>query len=233
MNPSEQPYNQPENEQTRQRVIAHGVNSLSKERDSSPVVTAQEFERTIDYCLGPSSSPSGTTPSSRPSIFADACSPSLVNVLRNFRWFDHGKRIFCQDPLPHLITDLLTGLYGYPYHANTRKLSRIAYQAKDTVMFTDLFVFDQARYLYDLLPTLPFFQDAFSVPEQLILRVCMDAIRRHSHFGCTDLFQGSDLAARGEEGFNYWFPPSRESIGPNCPKIETEDPPPDKDDCPF
>jgi hypothetical protein len=154
----------------------------------------------------------------------DACSPQLVKVLRNFKWFDEGKRAFCYDPLPHLLTDLLTGLYGYPYHANTRKLDRIAYQAKDTVMFTDVFVLDQARYLYDLLPTLPFFEEAFPIPQQLVLRVCMDAIRRHSHFGCSDLFYMSDLAASGEAGFKYWPPPDRESIG--CPNIEGEDVPP-------
>lgn len=151
----------------------------------------------------------------------DACSPNLVKVLQNFRWFDHGKRVFCQDPLPDLITDLLAGLYGYPYHTNTRKLDRIAYKAKDTVMLTDVFVFDQARYLYDLLPTLPFFEEAFPIPQQLVLRVCMDAIHRHSQFGCSDLFQGADLAALGEEGFSYWSPPVRESIG--CPSVEDED----------
>jgi hypothetical protein len=85
-------------------------------------------------------------------------------------------------------------------------------------MFTDTFVLDQARYLYDLLPTLPFFEESFPVPEQLVLRVCMDAIRRHAHFGCADLFQGSDLAAAGEEGFTYWSPCRRESIG--CPEFE-------------
>lgn len=153
----------------------------------------------------------------------DACSPALVKVLEKFRWFDHGKRVFCYDPLPHLLTDLLTGLYGYPYHANTRKLDRIAYKAKETVMFTDVFVFDQARYLYDLLPTLPFFDDPFPMPQQLVLRVCMDAIRRHAHFGCPDLFQGSDLAASGEDGFTYWQPPKRACIG--CSEIDDEEPP--------
>lgn len=161
----------------------------------------------------------------------EACSPNLIKVLQSFKWFDDGRRVFCYDPLPHLITDLLLGLYGYPYHANTHKLDRIAYKAKDTVMFTDLFVFDQARYLYDLLPTLPFFEETFSVPQQLVLRVCMDAIRRHAHFGCPDLFYMSDLAASGEEGFAYWQPPHRESIA--CPAVESEDESSATKDCPF
>ena len=161
----------------------------------------------------------------------EACNPNLIKVLQSFNWFDDGKRVFCYDPLPHLITDLLVGLYGYPYHANTRKLDRIAYKARDTVMFTDVFVLDQARYLYDLLPTLPFFEETFPIAEQLVLRVCIDAVRRHAHFGCPDLFYMSDLAASGEDGFSYWAPPRRESLG--CQDIEPTESPSTADDCPF
>ena len=150
----------------------------------------------------------------------EACSPNLVKVLQTFKWFDHGQRIFCYEPPPHLIADLLVGLYGYPYHTNTRKLDRIAYKAKDTVMFTDVFVLDQARYLYDLLPTLPFFEETFPIAEQLVLRVCMDVVRRHAHFGCPDLFYMADLAPTGEDGFTYSEPPHRDSIG--CPALEGE-----------
>jgi hypothetical protein len=156
----------------------------------------------------------------------DACSPKLVEVLEDFKWFDTGNQTFCYEPLPNLLTDLLTGRYGFPYHANLRKQLRVAYQAKDTVMFTDAFVLDQARYLYDRIPTLPFFTEPLSVPQQLVLRVCMDAIRRHSHYGCDDLFYLCDLAASGEAEFKYWSPPDRESIGPKCPKIEGNNSPP-------
>src|SRR5262245_30434843 len=47
---SDQTYDQPEKAQTRDRVITHAVKSLSGERDSSPVVTVSEFERTLEYC---------------------------------------------------------------------------------------------------------------------------------------------------------------------------------------
>jgi hypothetical protein len=87
----------------------------------------------------------------------DACSPQLAKVLDTFEWFDQKNRIFCDIPLPNLITDLLLGLYGFPYHVNVQKLQRFAYKAKETVMFTDILVLDQARYMYDLLPTLPLF----------------------------------------------------------------------------
>ena len=48
MNPGDVSYHQPEKDAVRQRVIAHAVESLTVERASSPVVTAQEFDRTMD-----------------------------------------------------------------------------------------------------------------------------------------------------------------------------------------
>lgn len=143
----------------------------------------------------------------------DACSPELAKVLGTFEWFDQHKRVFCDIPRPNLITDLLLGLYGFPYHANAQKIRRYAYKAKETVMFTDVLVFDQARYVYDLLPTLPLFDTDFSLPQQLVLRVCMDAMHRHCHYGCKDVFWGSALAGLGEEGFSHWLPPARECVG--------------------
>lgn len=142
-----------------------------------------------------------------------ACSPDLAKVLDTFRWFDQRSRAFCDIPLPNLITDLLLGLYGFPYHANVQKIERFAYKAKETVMFTDILVLDQARYLYDLLPTLPLFDTEFNLPQQLVLRVCMDALHRHCHYGNKDLFWGCALASMGEEGFSFWHPPARESVG--------------------
>ena len=51
MNLDDSTYRQPEKDTVRQRVIAHAVNSLTVERASSPVVTAEEFDRTMDYCV--------------------------------------------------------------------------------------------------------------------------------------------------------------------------------------
>jgi hypothetical protein len=143
----------------------------------------------------------------------DACSPQLAQVLEQFTWFDQHDKIFCDTPLPNLITDLLLGLYGFPYHANIQKVNRYAYKAKQTVMFTDVMVFDQARYVYDLIPTLPLFDLDFGLPQQLVLRSCVDALHRHCHYGCKDLFWGGALASAGEAGFSFWLPEARECIG--------------------
>jgi len=134
-----------------------------------------------------------------------ACSDDLRDLLDAFRWFDsEGQpldRFFCDVPLPNLIVDLLVGLYGYPYHVNLRKLRRISYCAKQTTMMSDVFVLDQCRYLYDLVPTLPLFGPELPHGVQFILRICMDLIRRHTDRSCWDLYRGAALAAAGEAGF--------------------------------
>jgi hypothetical protein len=152
----------------------------------------------------------------------DACSPEFARALNSFQWFDQRHRIFCDTPLPNLIADLLLGLYGFPYHTNVQKLQRFAYKAKETVMFTDIMVLDQARYMYDLLPTLPLFDMKFSLSQQLVLRACMDSLHRHCHYGCKDLFWGCALAGMGEDGFTFWLPPVRESVG--CPGVTFQAP---------
>ena len=143
-----------------------------------------------------------------------ACNPELVEVLDSFRWFDQGSRLFCDEPGPHLIADLLLGLYGYPYHNNLTKLRRWKYTAsgKKTPMYLDVFIFDQARYFYDLVPTLPFISDCLGFGEQLTLRACMDSIFRHNYSVCREWFYAATLAEMGQPGFTFVDWPDRELI---------------------
>lgn len=105
--------------------------------------------------------------------------------------------------------DLLIGVYGYPYHVNLQKLRRLEYTAKATPMHTDVFVLDQCRYMYDLVPTLAMFKDRLPDALQLQLRICMSLIGLHTHVACRDLYLGSALAA-WSEGFNVYPWPDRE-----------------------
>lgn len=133
-----------------------------------------------------------------------ACSEALRDLLRKFRWFDSDgeplHRFFCDTPLSTLTVDLLLGVYGYPYHANISKLLRTSYSAKQATMLSDVFVFDQCRYLYDLVPTLPLFGPEMPHWLQLIIRVSVDLIGRHTRCSCGDLYRGSALAS-DSEGF--------------------------------
>lgn len=145
-----------------------------------------------------------------------ACSDELRTVLERFRWFDSPgapwDRMFCDVPLPNLVMDLLVGVYGYPYHVNLKKLKRIEYTAKVTPMYTDAFVLDQCRYMYDLVPTLAMFGDSLPPERQLQLRICMNLIRRHAHESCRDLFRGSALAGMEVKGFAPFHWPDRQVI---------------------
>ena len=144
----------------------------------------------------------------------EACNPELVEVLDSFRWFDQGSRLFCDEPGPHLIADLLLGLYGYPYHTNLSQLRRWKYTAsgKKTPMYLDVFIFDQARYFYDLAPTLPFVSGCLRFGEQLVLRACMDSIFRHNYSACPEWFHAATLAEMGQPGFTFFNWPERELI---------------------
>ena len=76
-------------------------------------------------------------------------------------------------------------------------------------MFCDLFVLDQCRYLYDLVPALPLFGTDLPLSLQMVLRICMDGIRRHGHCIALDLFKGSFLAGAFEGGFRSYSWPER------------------------
>jgi hypothetical protein len=143
-----------------------------------------------------------------------ACNPELVEVLDTFKWFDQGTRLFCDEPGPHLIADLLLGLYGYPYHTSLNHLRRWKYTAagKQTPMYLDAFVLDQARYFYDLTPSLPFVRDCLRFGQQLVIRACMDSIFRHNYSACPEWFYAASLASMGEAGFSFFDWPEREII---------------------
>ncbi len=146
-----------------------------------------------------------------------ACSDQFFKVLTKFKWFDSTgnscERMFCDTPFPHLIADLCIGQIGYPYHSNVEKLKRYKYTAKQTPMYSDVFILDQARYLYDLVPALPFLDKELDIQDQLVMRVCMDIICRHAYNSCASIFYGCALADFfGGEGFTIPKFMERETI---------------------
>lgn len=142
------------------------------------------------------------------------CSETAVEALNSFRWVDQEAGIFCDEPHPHLLADLLLGLYGFPHHCNVAKQRRWRYVAtgKVTPMYLDVFVLDQARYFYDSVPTLPLLVNRLRFPDQWILRVCMDGIFRHTAGVCREWFFASTLAEIGVPGFQFYSLPKREQI---------------------
>ena len=94
-------------------------------------------------------------------------------------WFDRAQRFSCDSVFPHLLTNSLLALYGYPYFVNAGSSLRHSYTAKQTTMFTDTFVFDQCRYFFDWFPVVELVPARFkSRGFQVVARCIMDRIGR-------------------------------------------------------
>jgi hypothetical protein len=110
----------------------------------------------------------------------DICSDKLKYLLTNLDFFDRNLGITCDIPMKNLLVELLYGLYGFPYIAHAGKNLSLKYKAKDTVMFSNVFIFDQCRYLYDYLPSPDLWSSFFeNEADQIIIRGCIDGIRRN------------------------------------------------------
>ena len=120
----------------------------------------------------------------------NVCGENLKNTLANLDFFDRHLRITCDIPMKNLFVELLLGLYGYPYIAHAGKSISIKYKAKETWMYSNVFVFDQCRYLYDYLPTIDLWQSFFqNYASQIIVRGCIDQIRRNHLYINSSLFK--------------------------------------------
>lgn len=110
------------------------------------------------------------------------CGDKLRDTLTELDFFDRYMGISCDIPMKNLFIELLIGLYGYPYIAHAGKSLALKYKAKDTWMYSNVYVFDQCRYLYDFMPTLDLWENFFkTLPNQTIVRGCIDGIYRN-HF---------------------------------------------------
>ena len=140
----------------------------------------------------------------------EMCNKEFADALTEFRWFDSTgnswDRLFCDIPYPNLIADLFIGQVGYPYHLNSNKHRRFSYQARTAEMFTDVFIFDQARYLYDMVPDIALLPGELPDSTQLFMRICMDAIRKHANT-IADPFSACSLAGFYGKGIkrSYWL----------------------------
>jgi hypothetical protein len=113
-------------------------------------------------------------------FITDICSNALNKTLEGLDFFDRDFRVTCDIPMKNLFVELLFGLYGHPYIGNVSKNLSLKYKAKETWMYSNAFVFDQCRYLYDFLPTLDLWEGFFEDwVNQTIIRGCIDGIRRN------------------------------------------------------
>lgn len=127
------------------------------------------------------------------------CSDRLKDTLSKLDFFDRAMRITCDTPMKNLLIELLIGLYGHPYIAHAGKSLGLKYKAKETWMYSNVFIFDQCRYLYDFLPTLDLWESFFkNFANQTVIRGCIDEIRRQHLFLNSSLFKWGFIEGIGE-----------------------------------
>ncbi|MBB6240524.1 hypothetical protein HDC90_005202 [Pedobacter sp. AK013] len=128
------------------------------------------------------------------------CGEKLKTTLSKLDFFDRHMPLTCDIPMKNLLVELLIGLYGHPYVAHAGKNLSLKYKAKETWMYSDVFVFDQCRYLYDFLPTLDLWESFFeNFANQTIIRGCIDEIRRNHLYLNSSLFKWGFVECVDEE----------------------------------
>ncbi len=132
----------------------------------------------------------------QPEFLTDELSTlSRSHTFRNFYQF-------CDLVLFHQIMELLFRQVAVPYHVNVEKTKRWLYQAKDTPMFLDMFVFDECRYLYDWMPTSDMFLFGISdIERQLVYRFALDGVSKHRRWYNPEFFSGTAVVDQYTDNF--------------------------------
>ena len=121
--------------------------------------------------------------------------------------------IFCDIPMIHLWLELAVNQLGYPYHHNTKNHKRYSYKAKEREMCLDIFTFDQCRSLYDWLPMIEYYGDDLkNLERQMMTRICIDAIGKHSLHILDRQYFGAALVCINDEDWseNHHFEDRKE-----------------------
>lgn len=145
-------------------------------------------------------------------VLSDAINEQLGSVDYNLVGARCG--LFCDVPMVHLWLEMMLYQFGHSYHQNTENHRRYSYTAKTRRMCLDVFTFDKCRMLYDTLPLVEYLgSDVYDVTRQMIERMAMDTIDKHSLRIIDELYYGSALIGIGDEPWsNYKVLPKRVEI---------------------
>ena len=102
------------------------------------------------------------------------------------------------DKTTSLVAGLLYGQMAYPSFPVVDKLLRLHYTAKKRQMFSDVFIFDKCRYVYEQFPSVDCACFAISEPgQQMVFRMVVDGLRKHLEGICLeDVFPSCHVASR-------------------------------------
>lgn len=107
---------------------------------------------------------------------------------------------FLDIPDSNILLDLVINQLSYPMHYNTSAIKRFSYKAKSTQMFTDIFVYDECRYVYEWLPTIDLIKNAFKdVSWQYTFRFALDGlVKQRLRYNNEYFFQSSVISQNNE-----------------------------------
>ncbi|MBQ3691693.1 MAG: hypothetical protein II937_17735 [Bacteroidales bacterium] len=145
-----------------------------------------------------------------PSFLAEPLEHSIGIIENAIKPKDCGL-MFCDVPMIHLWYEMIINSLGYPYHTNVKNHIRHYYTAKTRKMCVDVFTFDQCRGFYDWLPMIEYQSDYVKdFTKQMIIRMSIDAIAKHSLGIIEQQYYGSALIGEGETKWaKYYDFPSR------------------------
>lgn len=148
-----------------------------------------------------------------PSFLAEPLEKS-IDIIENAIKPKDLRIMFCDLPMIHLWYEMIINSLGYPYHTNVKNHQRHCYTAKDRKMCVDVFTFDQCRGFYDWLPMIEYQADYVKdFDKQMIVRMSIDAIAKHSLGIISQQYYGSAIIGAGEEDWAKFYDfPIREEI---------------------
>ena len=125
---------------------------------------------------------------------------SLGDFCKNWRNVIKTEYSFCDVFLFHQILEVLLAQISVPYYCKIDKIKRWTYRAKQHKMFTDLIIYDQARYIIDWLPTPEMISDLnFDLQIELSTRYLLDAFSKNNFYFLSHLFCGCNVVQRTDK----------------------------------
>jgi len=126
--------------------------------------------------------------------------PDIIKIKKTFeksKWHQ-----FLDKHHSNLLFDVITNQLAYPLHCNTDCCARYRYKAKSNLMFTDVTVFDECRYIYDWLPSIHQIESMYNNESwQYIFRFALDGlVKNRKLYNNEFFFQGSVISEK-EIGF--------------------------------
>lgn len=126
-----------------------------------------------------------------------------VEEIKNFFETEGNVYQFLDKPHSNLFFDIILNQLSYPMHNNVLHNARYHYIAKSNLMFTDVTIYDECRYIYEWLPGLHQIISSFRDKSwQYVFRFALDGlVKMRQNYNNEFFFQGS-IISNSIDGFS-------------------------------